>query len=208
MTFSASSGDFERRIRDVRKNLIAAALLFSVPFLCSATPPQRKSQLPWSLTGQPDVVTLVNLHPDPRRHTLSSVNYLQTGFIPVCTPVTIESLTSKKMVFRVVETEVEYQYGFHKSLQGSRQEHLDRIFGERARCPSARIAKMSRVDQTGIEQGEATPGMSKDAVVIAIGYPPEHATPSLDLEQWRYWRSRFNTILVEFRKDRVSQIVQ
>ncbi len=190
----------------MRRSIASLVLLLSAPLLCSAVPAQKKSAPYWALIGRPGVVTLVDLHPDPKRHTLSSVNYLQAGFIPVCTPVTIESLSGSKMRFRVTESGVEYEYGFHKSLEGSRQAHLDRIFGDRARCPSARIAKMSEVDQAGIKSGQVTAGMSKDAVVIAIGYPPEHATPTLDLDQWRYWRSRFNTILVEFQQGRVSQI--
>ena len=34
-------------------------------------------------------------------------------------------------------------------------------------------------------------GMTKQEVVMARGYPPSHATPSLDLDRWVYWSSRF-----------------
>ena len=188
------------------RKLAPLLLLLTVPLLCSAYTPRKKSELQWALKGQPGVVTLVNLHLDPKRHKLSSVNYLRAGFIPVCTPVTIESLTSRKMVFRVDAGGVEYEYGFHKSMPGSPQDHLDRIFGDHSRCPEARIAEMSPVDQQGIQSGQVTAGMSKDAVAIAIGYPPEHATASLELDTWRYWRSRLRTMLVSFQNDLVSKI--
>jgi hypothetical protein len=34
-------------------------------------------------------------------------------------------------------------------------------------------------------------GISKRAVLAAWGYPPEHATPSLDRSVWTYWVNRF-----------------
>jgi hypothetical protein len=184
--------------------LLLATLLVSTPLLGAVFGSKKSSELAWDLVGQPGVVTLVNLHPDPKRHRLYSVDYLQEGFIPVCTPVEIVSLTAKEMTFRVPKTGVQYEYLFHKTMQGTPQAHLARIFGKS--CPSARIRRMSKVDRQGIEQGSVLPGMTKDAVVIAIGYPPEHATPSLSVDQWRYWRNRFNTIVVVFQKGRVAQI--
>ena len=44
-------------------------------------------------------------------------------------------------------------------------------------------------------------GMSKDGVVLAIGYPPEHKTPSLKNNRWVYWASRWNKFAVLFNKD-------
>ena len=44
----------------------------------------------------------------------------------------------------------------------------------------------------------ALKGMRKEAVVLAIGYPPRRDTPSLDNTIWRYWSSRLSFFLVEF----------
>jgi hypothetical protein len=190
----------------MRRLLPLALLLLAAPLLSAAVLPKKQPPPEWALVGQPGVVTLVNLHPDPGRHRLYSVNYLQMGFIPVCTPVEILSLSEKKMTFRVAQSGVEYEYLFHRSLQGSKTAHLDKIFGPAKTCPRARIAKMSKLDQAGIKEGSVKPGMTKNAVVIALGYPPEHATATLELDQWRYWRNRFNTMLVMFQNDKVSQV--
>jgi len=50
-------------------------------------------------------------------------------------------------------------------------------------------------------------GMSKEGVVFAIGYPPPHETPRLEGDQWRYWKRRFDSILVHFENGRVTRIV-
>ena len=36
-------------------------------------------------------------------------------------------------------------------------------------------------------------GMPKNAVLISYGYPPEHATPSLDTNVWRYWVNKMKS---------------
>lgn len=48
--------------------------------------------------------------------------------------------------------------------------------------------------------------MSKQAVQVAIGYPPITRTPSLDANKWIYWNSRVRTFAVHFEGDRVVQI--
>ncbi len=40
--------------------------------------------------------------------------------------------------------------------------------------------------------------MSKEAVLVSYGPPPEHATPSLDNEKWKYWINKRKTKLVHF----------
>ena len=40
--------------------------------------------------------------------------------------------------------------------------------------------------------------MSKEGVILAIGYPPVHKTVSLEGKTWKYWTNRFNTFDVIF----------
>lgn len=48
--------------------------------------------------------------------------------------------------------------------------------------------------------------MSKDAVLVAIGYPPITRTPTLESDDWTYWSNRFNTFIVYFENGKVSRI--
>jgi hypothetical protein len=57
---------------------------------------------------------------------------------------------------------------------------------------------LSGIDSKGIEQGKALPGMSKQGVMIALGYPAKDRTPSTDMNAWIYWKGRRDTYVVEF----------
>ena len=56
----------------------------------------------------------------------------------------------------------------------------------------------SAVDMKGIKKGKAYKGMTKKGVMTALGYPAAHRTPSLDDNQWIYWRNRIRNFTVEF----------
>jgi hypothetical protein len=49
--------------------------------------------------------------------------------------------------------------------------------------------------------------MSKKAVLAAIGYPPQHVTPSLEGNDWTYWSNLFNRFVIHFKNDKVEDIV-
>lgn len=58
---------------------------------------------------------------------------------------------------------------------------------------------LSDVDRQGIKAGKAMVGMSKQGVMIALGYPAANRTPSPDQNNaWTYWKGRYNTYAVEF----------
>jgi len=70
------------------------------------------------------------------------------------------------------------------------------LFGEKDF--SSLSAGLDQNEISAIKAGRITPGMRKDAVLIAYGPPPEHATFSLDSSVWLYWTSRLVTQSVRF----------
>jgi len=151
--------------------------------------------------------TLVNLHPDEAHARMYSVNYQREGLIKYCTPVTITQVSSKAAVIRDDSTGKTYQYIFHmKSMRTSQQEHLNRIFS--TACDPSLIEQLSEEDQKGIDIGNVSVGMTKDGVLIAIGYPPEHETPSLENDRWKYWTNRMATFVVVFQDGVVVDIIR
>lgn len=170
---------------------------------CAGTPEHTPFD---DLVGAPGVVTLTNLHPDERRARLFAVNYQQDGLIPVCSAVTLLERNRKLLRFRVEASGKTYEYYYHEKGAGEPfASHLSRFFG--TSCPRAQLDALSASDRQGVEQGKALPGMSKAAVVFALGYPPPHATPSLDGNRWIYWTNRFNRIAVVFDANgRVSRV--
>jgi hypothetical protein len=60
---------------------------------------------------------------------------------------------------------------------------------------------------TLVEQGVVEPGMTRDEVIMTIGYPPAHRTPSLEQPEWHYWKNRWDQYTVVFEGDRVARVV-
>jgi len=60
---------------------------------------------------------------------------------------------------------------------------------------------LSEIDQKGISEGRPYKGMSKKGVMIALGYPCPHATPSPNSNTWKYWQNRFGNYLIAFKND-------
>jgi hypothetical protein len=177
--------------------LVALFLLLTARGLAAA------ADVDYALVGASGVYTLVNLHPDEQRHRLYSVNYQQSGLIPLCSKVKIESVSKRKMTFRLLDSDREYEYVFHDSLRDPIPRHLDKFFGKKC---DGNLEGMSEADRKGIRSGTVLPGMSKRGVTLAIGYPPEHATPSLDSDVWTYWKNRFSKMTVSFANGKVAGI--
>jgi hypothetical protein len=152
--------------------------------------------------------TLTNLHPDPQRKKLYAVNYQQGGLIPYCTPVKFVELDSKRVAFEIKETGIKYYYDYHNAAAEPFPDHLQRFFGTSCQEVKNKVKSLSQTDKEGIEAGEAKAGMTKDGVAIALGYPPRHVTPTLDMDQWTYWANRFNRFIVHFDDQGVVTDVQ
>jgi len=59
-----------------------------------------------------------------------------------------------------------------------------------------------------IRAGQVQAGMSRKAVLVAAGYPPEIGTASTDLDVWKYWRDRFRNYEVKFGGGKVTASAQ
>jgi len=68
------------------------------------------------------------------------------------------------------------------------------------------FSKFTALERTQIDNGTVAIGMSKDAVIVAIGYPPITETPNLDGNTWVYWSGRYNKFNVHFKDGKVSRI--
>jgi hypothetical protein len=62
-------------------------------------------------------------------------------------------------------------------------------------------AGMTESEIEAINKGIVLNGMSKKAVLICYGYPPEHRTRSLESNIWVYWKNKFTSFEVCFDKD-------
>ena len=141
-----------------------------------------------------------NLHADPNNNKLSSVNYHLPGkVLKWGTPVTIKKISKKKVKFEA-NGEI-FKYEIHKRTRKitTVREHLARFLTTDLNRLRTRVRNLSKVDKKGIEEARPIVGMSKQGVLIAIGYPPEFVVPDpMAASSWQYWRNRWTKFVVVF----------
>ena len=174
---------------------------------CASTPSSLTDDSGTNLLSGGDVYTLTNLHADPKRKRLFAVNYQQSKLIPLCTKVTLDALSGKKLIFTTLNDSQTYQYLHHRKAAAEPFDiHLKHYFG--SECNTAKAKSLSKVDQEGIKAGTFKKGMSKAGVILAAGYPPRHVTPDTDANAWTYWKNRYNRVVIEFNdKGIVTNII-
>jgi hypothetical protein len=67
--------------------------------------------------------------------------------------------------------------------------------------------KFSRDERENMSKGTLAVGMSKEAALVAYGYPPNHRTPSTDFDTWLYWNSKIQTVEVRFADGKIKELV-
>lgn len=73
--------------------------------------------------------------------------------------------------------------------------------------PRPKISRASPKIRTAIRTARVTRGMSKDQVLMALGYPISSENPNLDVRRWRYWLWSFSPFAVQFdRSGLVSHV--
>lgn len=144
--------------------------------------------------------TKFSLFYENNRHI--TTNYRRGILLPVNTEVTFQKATRDQI---------------HILLHGTTKvviENVGQYSGEDIVGVFERTFSKTKVDLSGftdsersaILQGGVAKGMSKKAVIVALGYPPKHKTPTLESDQWRYWNSRHGTFIVHFKDDKVIEI--
>jgi hypothetical protein len=67
-----------------------------------------------------------------------------------------------------------------------------------AEDPKQKIAAFPGPVRDAILAGKVMPGMTREQVLMAIGYPIASETPNLEAPTWRYWRDSWSEYQVSF----------
>ncbi len=62
--------------------------------------------------------------------------------------------------------------------------------------PRRKVAAWPRPVRDAVQAGKVSLGMTKEQVIVSLGYPPRHQTPSLDAPHWKYWHTSLGSYLV------------
>jgi len=131
-----------------------------------------------------------------------TTNYRKGTLVPVNTEVVLVNQDDDDIELRMNDgTKLDLE-----NIEPFSGEKTDGIFRRTLAAKKVDLSLFSDVEKRAIMSGEVEVGMSRAAVLVALGYPPKHKTPSLQGNQWRYWRNRFNTFVVLFEGDKVKAI--
>jgi len=143
------------------------------------------------------MVALVNLHPDPKRKMLYAINYQLASVLPMCAKVKIEDIGKKEIEFVYEGVTYRYLWDKHTRKAGqSLEQNFKQYFG--SSCDKAKVVSLSQADQSGIKSGKPKVGMTKEGILFAMGRPPIHANPSLDVSTWMYWSNKWTRRAIDF----------
>ncbi|MGR8930302.1 MAG: hypothetical protein ACU836_06645 [Gammaproteobacteria bacterium] len=138
------------------------------------------------------------------KNTYRTTNYRRGILIPINTAVTLQAMNSKEAELRVVDTGQPLTIvNVPKHTVDDMQSAFDKIVS----LNKVDLHRFSAKERDEIMVGRVAKGMSRDAVIAAIGYPPQNQTPSLSVNDWTYWNNRFDRFIVHFKNDRVENIV-
>ena len=132
-----------------------------------------------------------------------TTNYRKGILVPINTEVEFVQSSRKRITVKIPSYDATVNIENEEDYSG---EKIDGIFNRMFAREPVKLDSFSEAEQSQIKKGLVAEGMSKDAVVKAMGYPPKHKTPSLNMDQWRYWKNRFDTQLVYFENGKVSSI--
>ncbi len=163
----------------------------------------RQDATPAAMTrfGGTTHYTCCNLHYEG--HELSDANYFVGNTLPFGTPVRIGSISGNTVVFKSGDTKLtlEHHYG-----EETLDQYLAKIFVDAD--PTPRVMNWPAAVRRAVEGGRVERGMTKDQVIVSLGYPPTHKTPSTRQRDWTYWYNRWVTYKVYFDDaGRVSDVV-
>ncbi|BBL71842.1 hypothetical protein [Methylogaea oryzae] len=133
-----------------------------------------------------------------------TTNYRKGQLIPVNTAVTLLSIDAEKAQLKLLDSG---QTLTIENVPKFTKDDMQTAFKKIAGPAKVNLAQFSKADQANILAGQVQKGMDRKAVLAAIGYPPQHETPSLDGDNWTYWSNLFNKFIVRFKNGKVDSIV-
>ncbi len=137
-----------------------------------------------------------------------ATNYHVGTMIVPGTKVTIEEVRDDRILFKD-DAGTKYRIIIelkHNNVPGPKL--VERLFGaDDPMAAGGKFEKFTKEEQDNIKAGYVVKGMSKEAVLMAYGYPPTIRTANTDANIWTYWKNRFVTQIIRFDdKNKVMDI--
>jgi len=133
-----------------------------------------------------------------KEEAMWAINYKTGTMIPAGTEVSNIRVKKTQIFFVTVDDKKRYIVNFNAKFHPGKKpaDYASMMFSEKDFLELTK--EMSQTDIDGIDEGLIMVGMTKKAVIVAYGYPPEHKTPDLNDNVWRYWLNRFSSTEINF----------
>ena len=145
-------------------------------------------EIPHPYAG-PERFLCCNLHYE--KLEASDLNAQVGTLVPFGTRVQIIRVRKNRVEFQPVghpPIALEYRYG--RKTQPF-ETYIQQIFVDEDPHAKLRRARTGSKRVKAIEEGAVEVGMTRDQVLMSVGYPPAHRTPSLESREWHYWSTRW-----------------
>jgi len=146
--------------------------------------------------------TCCNIHYE--KTEITDVNYQRGTLIPFGTRVQILEVRRNSVKFQPVGHPPITAVLKYARRTLTIDDYMNRLFV--SEDPHTKLRRAPAKTVKNIEQGAIEPGMTREQVLMALGYPPAHRTPSVDSPTWTYWDNRWTTFDVYFDGDKVSRV--
>ena len=128
-----------------------------------------------------------------------TTNYHMGAMLPVGSAVEVLKRKNKEIQFRDLKTGTEFRLvQVKKYVNITLDELFARYFSKDSVLEGGAYAKLTPLEKENIRVGSLAVGMSRDAVIMAYGYPPTHRTATLEAATWSYWKNRFANFKIQF----------
>ena len=143
-----------------------------------------------------------NLHYE--KDWINDGNYASLPSIPAGTPISVLSFGRHRANADVNGKKMRLGHDYGRE-QESLEQWLHKIVVDTD--PTAKIASFPKDVQAAIHEGRVMAGMTREQVIIAIGYPLTSENASLDAPIWRHWVSSFEEYQLVWGPDgRIKEI--
>lgn len=126
---------------------------------------------------------------------INDANYHVGQMVPLGSSAQVQDAARKGVTFLAGGTKLTLTQAYGQNEE-SFQQYIDKILVPLD--PKAKLMSFPKDVQDAINDSRVEVGMSKEQVLMSIGYPPTHRTPSTTSNTWTYWWNRWVTYTVQF----------
>ena len=144
--------------------------------------------------------TQMNMHYNVSRsaYVIDTTNYQVGTLIPVNSEVIMQDVNAKQLTFLYKGQKITL-----RNIAKYSGLNISDVTSKYFSTKKVNLSKFSKAEQKAIGSASLVKGMSKDAVLLSLGTPPQHRTPDLKADTWTYWRNRWTTFIVSFKDGKV-----